>query len=139
MQVRMGEFPSLGGGGGGGFCIASYTLWSCLHNCHCPFFFLASLIVQVEDRDKSGPELKVTVRPTMTVLELKTMVRCLLCLLRVSAHAYACAHIHTHTHTHTHTQLYLSSFSDTPRPTQRRSLQMLGVAVPQIGVGVFHA
>ena len=36
-------------------------------------------------------------------------------------------------------QLYLSSFSDTPRPTQRRSLQMLGVAVPQIGVGVFHA
>ena len=24
-------------------------------------------------------------------------------------------------------------------PTQRRSLQMLGVAVPQIGVGVFHA
>ena len=38
-----------------------------------------------------------------------------------------------------HRQLYLSSFSDTPRPTQRRSLQMLGVAVPQIGVGVFHA
>ena len=40
-----------------------------------------------------------------------------------------------------HHQLYLSSFSDTPRPTQRRSLQMLGVAVPQIGVGhgVFHA
>ena len=37
-----------------------------------------------------------------------------------------------------HRQLYLSSFSDTPRPTQRRSLQMLGVAVPQIGVGVFH-
>ena len=36
-------------------------------------------------------------------------------------------------------QLYLSSFSDTPRPTQRRSLQMLGVVVPQIGVGVFHA
>ena len=36
-------------------------------------------------------------------------------------------------------QLYLSSFSDTPRPTQRRSLQMLDVAVPQIGVGVFHA
>ena len=37
-------------------------------------------------------------------------------------------------------QLYLSSFSEnTPRPTQRRSLQMLGVAVPQIGVGVFHA
>ena len=36
-------------------------------------------------------------------------------------------------------QVYLSSFSDTPRPTQRRSLQMLGVAVPQIGVGVFHA
>ena len=33
--------------------------------------------------------------------------------------------------THTHTQ----SFSDTPRSTQR----MLGVAVPQIGVGVFHA
>ena len=36
-------------------------------------------------------------------------------------------------------QLYLSSFSDTPRPTQRRSLHVLGVAVPQIGVGVFHA
>ena len=36
-------------------------------------------------------------------------------------------------------QLYLSSFSDTPRPTQRRSLQMLDVVVPQIGVGVFHA
>ena len=38
-------------------------------------------------------------------------------------------------------QLYLSSFSeaDTRRPTQRRSLQMLGVAVPQIGVGVFHS
>ena len=36
-------------------------------------------------------------------------------------------------------QLYLSSFFDTLRPTQRRSLQMLGVAVPQIGVGVFHA
>ena len=36
-------------------------------------------------------------------------------------------------------QLYLSSFSDTLRPTQRRSLQMLDVAVPQIGVGVFHA
>ena len=36
-------------------------------------------------------------------------------------------------------QLCLSSFSDTSRPTQRRSLQMLGVAVPQIGVGVFHA
>ena len=34
-------------------------------------------------------------------------------------------------------QLYLSSFSDTLRPTQRRSLQMLDVAVPQIGVGVF--
>ena len=34
-------------------------------------------------------------------------------------------------------QLYLSSFSDTLRPTQRRSLQMLGVAVSQIGVGVF--
>ena len=33
-------------------------------------------------------------------------------------------------------QLYLSSFSDTLRPTQRRSLQMLDVAVPQI---VFHA
>ena len=36
-------------------------------------------------------------------------------------------------------QLYLSSFFDTLRPTQRRSLQMLGVAVPQIGVGVFRA
>ena len=36
-------------------------------------------------------------------------------------------------------QLYLSSFFDTLRPTQRRSLQMLDVAVPQIGVGVFHA
>ena len=36
-------------------------------------------------------------------------------------------------------QLYLSSFFDTLRPTQRRFLQMLGVAVPQIGVGVFHA
>ena len=36
-------------------------------------------------------------------------------------------------------QLYLSFFFDTLRPTQRRSLQMLGVAVPQIGVGVFHA
>ena len=36
-------------------------------------------------------------------------------------------------------QLYLSSFPDvTPRPTQRRSFQMLGVAVPQIGVEVFH-
>ena len=33
---------------------------------------------------------------------------------------------------------HLLSFSDTPRPTQRRSLQMLDVAVPQIGVGVFH-
>ena len=31
-------------------------------------------------------------------------------------------------------QLYLSSFFDTLRPTQWRSLQMLGVAVPQIGV-----
>ena len=30
-------------------------------------------------------------------------------------------------------------FSDTLPPTQRRSLQMLDVAVPQIGVGVFHA
>ena len=29
-----------------------------------------------------------------------------------------------------HRQLYLSSFSDTPRPTQRRSLQMLGVVAP---------
>ena len=38
-----------------------------------------------------------------------------------------------------HRQRSLSSFSDTPRPTQRRSLQMLGVAFPQIGVGVFHA
>ena len=36
-------------------------------------------------------------------------------------------------------RLYLSSFSDTLRPTQRRSLQMLDVAVPQIEVGVFHA
>ena len=36
-------------------------------------------------------------------------------------------------------QLYLSSFSDTFRPTQRRSLQMPDVAVPQIGVGVFYA
>ena len=37
-------------------------------------------------------------------------------------------------------RLYLSYFFDvTPRPTQRRSLQMLGVAVPQIGVGVLHA
>ena len=35
-------------------------------------------------------------------------------------------------------QLYLLSFSGTLRPTQRRSLQMLDVAVPQIGVGVFH-
>ena len=34
-------------------------------------------------------------------------------------------------------QLYLSSFSDTLLSTQRRSLQMLDVAVPQIGVGVF--
>ena len=33
-------------------------------------------------------------------------------------------------------QLYLSSFSDTLLPTQRRSLQMLDVAAPQIGVGV---
>ena len=33
-----------------------------------------------------------------------------------------------------HRQLYLSSFSDSLRPTQRRSLQMLDVAVPQIGV-----
>ena len=30
-------------------------------------------------------------------------------------------------------------FSDTLRPTQRRSLQMLDVVVPQIGVAVFHA
>ena len=36
-------------------------------------------------------------------------------------------------------QVYLSSFSDTPRPTWRRSLQLLDVAVPQIEVGVFHA
>ena len=36
-------------------------------------------------------------------------------------------------------QLYLSFFNDTLRPTQRKSLQMLDVAVPQIGVGVFHA
>ena len=36
-------------------------------------------------------------------------------------------------------QLYLSSFSDTPRPTQRRFLQMLDVTIPQMGVGVFHA
>ena len=34
-------------------------------------------------------------------------------------------------------QLYLSSFSDMLRPTQRRSLQIPDVAVPQIGVGVF--
>ena len=34
-------------------------------------------------------------------------------------------------------QLYLSSFSDTLRSTQRRSLQMPDVAVPPIGVGVF--
>ena len=68
----------------------------------------------------------------------------------------------THTHTRTHArayprgtgsnpvegdgrffpsyrQLYLSSFSDTLLSTQRRSLQMLDVVVPQIGVGVFHA
>ena len=31
-------------------------------------------------------------------------------------------------------QLYLSSCSDTLRPTQRRSLQILDVAVPRIGV-----
>ena len=36
-------------------------------------------------------------------------------------------------------QLSLSSFFETLRPTQWRSLQMLGVAVPQIGIGVFHA
>ena len=36
-------------------------------------------------------------------------------------------------------QLYLSSFSETLRPTQRRSLQMPDVAVLQIGVGVFDA
>ena len=35
-------------------------------------------------------------------------------------------------------QLYLSSFSDTLRPTQRRSFQMPDVTVPQIGVGVFR-
>ena len=34
-------------------------------------------------------------------------------------------------------QLYLSSFSDTLRPTQRRSLQMSDVAVRQRGDGVF--
>ena len=34
-------------------------------------------------------------------------------------------------------ELYLSSFSDTLRPTQRRSLQMLDVAVPQILSFVF--
>ena len=39
----------------------------------------------------------------------------------------------------TYRQLYLSPFSDTLRPTQQRSLQMLDAAVPQIGVGVFHA
>ena len=37
------------------------------------------------------------------------------------------------------TQAHTHTFSDTPHPTQRRSLQMLDVAVPQIGVGVFHA
>ena len=37
--------------------------------------------------------------------------------------------IFRHSLTHTHTQTH----------TQRRSLQMLDVAVPQIGVGVFHA
>ena len=38
-------------------------------------------------------------------------------------------------------QLYLSSFrkTDALRPTQLRSLQTHDVAVPQIGVGVFHA
>ena len=36
-------------------------------------------------------------------------------------------------------QINLSSSSDTLRPTQRRSLQMLDVDVPQIAVGVFHA
>ena len=85
------------------------------------------------------------------------------------AHTHTNASTHTHTHTckHAHNtdphvgayprgrgsnpvegkghffpsnrRLYLSSFSDTLRPTQRRSLQMLDVAVPQIGVGVFHA
>ena len=60
-------------------------------------------------------------------------------------HHFTCTHAHTHAvegNGHffpSYRQLYLSSFSDTPRPTQRRSLQMLGVAVPQIGVGVFHA
>ena len=41
----------------------------------------------------------------------------------------ACTHVRAHAHTQIHTL----------RPTQRRSLQMLDVAVPQIGVGVFHA
>ena len=35
-------------------------------------------------------------------------------------------------------QLYLSSFSDTLRPTQRRPLQMPDGVVPQIGVRVFR-
>ena len=34
-------------------------------------------------------------------------------------------------------QLYLLSFSDTLRPTQPRSVQMLDAAVPQIGVECF--
>ena len=84
-------------------------------------------------------------------------------------HTHSHTHTHTHTHTpyprgvigstvgacprgigsnpvegnglffSSNRQVYLSSFSDTLRPTQRRSLQMLDVAVPQIGVGVFHA
>ena len=36
-------------------------------------------------------------------------------------------------------QLYCSSLSGTLRQTQRRSLQMPDVMVPQIGVGVLHA
>ena len=42
-------------------------------------------------------------------------------------HAVSSIFRHSLTHTHTHIQ------------TQRRSLQMLDVAVPQIGVGGFHA
>ena len=47
---------------------------------------------------------------------------------------------HTATHKPTSAQpLIVTTMTHTPRPTQRRSLQMLGVVVPQIGVGVFHA
>ena len=71
--------------------------------------------------------------------------------------AHTCTHMHafTNARVYTHTgsnpaegnghffplyrQLYLSSFFDTLRPTQWRSLQMLGVVVPQIGVGVLRA